>query len=184
MSDKHRAIEQLYNSKEFNDCINKMEPDHLRDDLRAEVTLVLLEIPDEKFATIRNLKYYTARTIVQLIQSNTSPFYKKYRQPIANIYESMSPFEEGGPTMRPPFDPFSIPVKELNGRVFREMQEDKVKEYIKGLYWYDQGIINLYLKLGNYRAIEKETGIPWESCYCTVRKVIKKIRRDVLSAAQ
>jgi hypothetical protein len=41
-------------------------------------------------------------------------------------------------------------------------------------------MVKLYLKLGNYRAIEDETNIPWESCYSTIRKVIKKVRDHVI----
>lgn len=85
---KNEIITELYNSKEFNDCINKMEPDHLRDDLRAEVALILLETDDQKLQEIhanKALKFYTVRIILNLIQSKTSAFYKKYRLPIIEL---------------------------------------------------------------------------------------------------
>jgi hypothetical protein len=59
-----------------------MEPDHLRDDLRAEVALILLETDEKKLQEIHQgggLRYYTVRIIMNLIQSKTSPFYKTYR---------------------------------------------------------------------------------------------------------
>lgn len=84
MATKNEIITAMYNSKEFNDCINKMEPDHLRDDLRAEVILILLETADDKIMKLHEqkdgLKFYTVRIILNLIQSKTSSFYKKYRQ--------------------------------------------------------------------------------------------------------
>lgn len=85
---KNEIIEELYRSKEFNDCINKMEPEHLRDDLKAEVVLILLETEGAKIKALyeRNeLKYFTVRIILNLIQSRSSPFYKKYRLPIIEL---------------------------------------------------------------------------------------------------
>lgn len=90
MSTKNQIIEELYKSKEFNDCIGKMEPEHLRDDLRAEVVLILLETEEHKLLEIYNtgpngLKFYTVRIILNLIQSKSSPFYKTYRMPIFEL---------------------------------------------------------------------------------------------------
>lgn len=86
---KNDIIAELYRSREFNDCIGKMEPEHLRDDLKAEVTLILLETNDEKIMSLAEqkdaLKFYTVRIILNLIKSKTSNFYKTYRQPIAEI---------------------------------------------------------------------------------------------------
>lgn len=85
---KNEIITELYNSKEFNDCIEKMEPEHLRDDLRAEVALILLETDEQRLLTIHaagGLKFYTVRIILNLIQSKTSAFYKKYRLPIIEL---------------------------------------------------------------------------------------------------
>lgn len=85
---KNEIVEQLFISKEFNDCIGKMEPDHLRDDLRAEVALILLETDEKKLIEIHKsggLKFYTVRVIMNLIQSKTSSFYKKYRLPTIEL---------------------------------------------------------------------------------------------------
>lgn len=49
----------------------------------------------------------------------------------------------------------------------------------KNLYWYDKQMLELYIKLGNYRAIEKETGIPWESAYASISKTLKKLRSKI-----
>lgn len=54
-----------------------------------------------------------------------------------------------------------------------------VCEQLDGLYWYDKQILQLYIKLGNYRAVEKATGIPFSSIYKTVQKAIKQIKEKV-----
>lgn len=171
MSAKNKIVAELFESKEFNDCINKMEPEHLRDDLKAEVMLILLETDDEKLKGLHKkneLKFYTVRIILNLIQSKTSPFYKKYRM-------STSVFSE-------PCSPCVVETIEPEGfddRLKRELRNERAIQIIDTLYWYDKTIVNLYLELGSYRAIEKDTGIPWESCYSTIRKVIKQIRNEL-----
>ena len=85
---KNEIITEFYRRKEFNDCINKQEPEHLRDDLRAEVMLILLETSEEKIKALHEkdeLKYYAVRIILNLIQSKTSSFFKKYRQSLVEL---------------------------------------------------------------------------------------------------
>jgi hypothetical protein len=164
---KNQIIEELYRSKEFNDCISKMEPEHLRDDLRAEVTLILLETDDQRLIAIHSagaLKYYTVRIIINLIQSKTSKFYKNYRQQMAEITDRFTAEEQ----------------TDIEERAAREDIEERALREIDNLYWYNSGIVKLYMKLGNFRAIEKDTGIPYASAYKTVKKSFNEIKQKVL----
>jgi hypothetical protein len=80
---KNKILADLFQSKEMADLLQKMNPDHLRDDLKQELFLVLLETPDEKIIQLherKELRWYTARIVMNMIASNTSPFHKKYRQ--------------------------------------------------------------------------------------------------------
>ena len=82
MPSKSEIIEELYNSKNFNDCINKMDPDYLRDDLKAEVILVVCEMSDERLYQMyesKSLTFFVVRIILNMIKSKTSGFYRKYR---------------------------------------------------------------------------------------------------------
>lgn len=65
-------------------------------------------------------------------------------------------------------------------RMDREELIDNVGKHMEGLYWYDKQMMELYIKLGNYRAIEKATGIPYSSAFKTIQKVIKEIKQKVL----
>jgi hypothetical protein len=164
---KNQIIEELYRSKEFNDCISRMEPDHLRDDLRAEVTLILLETDEQKLLAIHAgnaLKFYTVRIIINLIQSKTSLFYKKYRQQMAEITDRF----------------IAEQADDFKERAAKEDIEDKALKEIDNLYWYNSGIVKLYLKHGNYRAIEEDTGIPYSSAYKTIQKSFQEIKQKVL----
>lgn len=164
---KNEIVEQLFVSREFNDCINKMEPDHLRDDLRAEVALILLETDERKLIEIHKnggLKFYTVRIIMNLIQSKTSMFYKLYRQQVAEITDRFIAGEE----------------QDFKARAEKEHIEDKAIKEIDNLYWYNEKMIRLYMQYGNYRAIEQVTKIPYSSAYKTIQKSFEEIKQKVL----
>lgn len=204
---KDRIIADLFKSEEFNSCIAKMKPEQLQDDLKSEVMLILLESSDQKIIDLYQaggLKFYTVRIILNLIQSNTSPFFKKFRQQSEEIkgYElSRKEFKNndqddivlinnGGDSYNSIQDLLlqeSESNQEYAGQVFsilerrekREEMEDQAIAEIDKLYWYDRELVKLYLKHGNYRAIEQETNIPWESVYKTIQKAFKRIKLKV-----
>lgn len=66
--------------------------------------------------------------------------------------------------------------EEAQNLIDKEALFQYIEESIDGLYWYDQEIIKLYLKLGSYRAIQKETGIPWISCYKVIKRAFDGIK--------
>lgn len=146
-----------------------MEPDHLQEDLRQEVMVILLNKPPELICGLearRELRWYVVRIILNMVKSKSSPFIKTYRRFTTDVIPEM-------------------PVKELNGRVHRECMEQAVIRFINTeLYWYDKEIVQMYMRLGSYRDIEKETGIPWESAYGTVRRVTDRIKKEVLSVTE
>jgi hypothetical protein len=144
-----------------------MHPEELQEDLKSEVALILLEHNEDKIIQIYKtggLKFYAVRIILNLVQSKTSPFFKKYRQYSNELEDKMAyikPEEE---------------KEETDFRLLKELREKRVMDAIEGLYWYDKEILKLYIKFGNYRDIEKETGIRWQSCYDTVQAAIGQIR--------
>ena len=142
-----------------------MEPDYLRDDLRQEVILVICELSDEKVHQLHNdkgLEFYTVRVILNMLKNSKNPFAKKYR----TINQELTNHEVA--------DNIEIEEREL-----REMIEDMAVEEIDKLHWYNKGLIELYIQHGNFRAIEKETGIPFGSCYKTIKKSFNQIKLKV-----
>jgi hypothetical protein len=146
-----------------------MEPDHLRDDLRAEVALILLETDEKKLIEIHEsspngLRFYTVRIIMNLIQSKTSLFYKLYRKQVIEITDRFIAGED----------------QDFEARAAKEEMEDKAIKEIDNLYWYNGEMVKLYLKYGNYRAIEENTRIPYTSAYKTIKKSLTEIKQKVL----
>lgn len=189
---KNEIVEELYRSREFNDCIGKMEPDHLRDDLKAEVMLILLETSEEKIRQLyeqKVLKFYTVRIILNLIQSKTSSFFKKYRQHFTPIeikqnYSGNNYVDDMIKVVRA-FESITVelqltPQEEHKEREEREQIEDMAMNEINNLYWYNKEMVRLYLQHGNYRAIEEITRIPYSSAYKTIQKSFQEIKQKVL----
>lgn len=171
---KTEIIEQLYNTKEFNECINKMHPAELRQDLKAEVILVMCELDENKVIEMhqkKQLTFYAARVILNMAMSNTSQFYKTYRN--ANILEYKENEKQS-----------ITEIGEIREREVIELAQDLKKDNYKkareGLSWYHNQLIDLYIEHGSYRLIEKETGIPFESIYKSMQTAIKQIRCAVM----
>lgn len=162
-----------------------MEPAHLREDLRNDVALVLLTKPDEliiMLADKNELKFYATRIILNMVISNSSAFTKLYRGKLISYNGDRKHMEYEDPDCEAAQ---RLPVQEINGRVVRELKEDAVMRFVNTeLYWYDKEIMKMYARLGSFRKIEAELGIPWESCYSTVKKCIKRIREEVLNVTE
>jgi hypothetical protein len=166
---RNQIIEGLFNGKNFNDCISKMEPAHLQDDLRMEVISIVCEWPEEKVVGLHldnALEFYVVRVILNQVKSKTSPFVKKYRNSTYEIKETPQVNEN------------------TEERQLKEALEDFALEEIDKLYWYDAEMVRLYLKHGNFRAIEKETGIPFISCYKNIKKSLALLKTKAIEKAQ
>lgn len=156
---RERILTNLFTSKEFIQCIDKMDPASLRDELKAEVGLILCEMDEAKLIGLAErgeLKYYTVRIIINQIQSKSSPFYKKFRIPV----------------MPAEFLP------ELPDTGYDDSGDRAISE-IENLYWYDAELMKMYAEHGTYRKIEQLTGIPFESVYKTITRACKEIKMKV-----
>jgi hypothetical protein len=169
-----------------------MEPVHLRDDLKMEVALVICEWPDEKVLTLYGegkLEFYVARVIINMLTNKYSPFYKKFRtyfEPILDSNDSImgdrekqhraSIVEQVNNTIA------NLADEDIELRKDRESLEDMAMEEIDRLYWYDAELLRIYLRVGNFRAMGKETGIPYISCYKSVKKSMALLKKKAESA--
>ena len=80
--DKNKVIEQYWLNDEVNQAFAKMQPEELQYDLKVEVFLVLLEMEESKLFGLyeRNeIRFYIVRTMLNMIKSDRSQFWKKYR---------------------------------------------------------------------------------------------------------
>lgn len=190
---RDQIIQQLFTGQNFRDAIQKMEPAHLRDDLQMEVIAEVCEWPDEKVMDLHGrgrLGFYVAKVMLFMVINKYSPFYKKYRASVAEYVDDwnsddkdhMHEGDAAGPKRRLNAG-VKVEIEDIQVREIRELQEDAAMGLIDNLYWYDQQLIKLYIQHGSYRAIEGETGIPWESAYKSIQKSLKNIRCQVLKSS-
>lgn len=53
--------------------------------------------------------------------------------------------------------------------------EDVVLKQLANLYWYDKAMLDMYFTFKTVRKVSKETGIPYVSCYKTIKSTLNKM---------
>ena len=79
----HKYILEIYESKRINEILKKIYPEDLRDDLKQELALALFNMDCKKIVNL-NLKNellsYSIKTLWLMATSSTSPFFYKYKK--------------------------------------------------------------------------------------------------------
>ena len=158
---KNEILAQYWTSKEVNDAFDKMHPEELRYDLKAEVFLVLCEMNEDKLVGLfdRNeLKFYIVRIMLNMIKSDRSTFYKNYRNYtefvdqdyVSDDYDKTNMFE-------------------------------KLEANMNGLHWYNKEILKLYAIdfKKNAKELSRKTGIPYMSIIRTINKTKKQMKTNI-----
>lgn len=158
---RHEVLNAMYRDPDVAEAIGKMEPADLRDDLKQEMFLVLAELDEERLLTMARegwVKFFLVRTMLNMIKSDRSTFYNKFRRGFAEL-------------------------KETGDRYEREEGEEAasyVREAMRGLHWYEASLIELYAESGcNIARISRETRIPYRSLFKTIGKVKEHMRKEI-----
>lgn len=156
---KNEIIEELWNSKEVNDAFSKMQPEELQYDLKAEVFMVLCEMEDSKLIGMyeRNeTRFYLVRTMLNMIKSDRSTFWKKYRNFVE--YDHNEKVENTQNSI--------IDIMELS---------------IEKLHWYQKEILRLYTFEFNKNAKElsRNIGIPYMSIIRTLKQTKNELKKNI-----
>jgi hypothetical protein len=162
---KNKIIAEFWDLKEVNEAFGKMQPEELRYDLKAEVFLVLCEMDEQKLIGLyeRNeLRFYIVRTMLNMIKSDRSTFYKNYRNHIEFV------------------------ASDLNREIKRINDEptdliDKLEKNLEGLHWYNKEILKLYAIdfKKNAKELSRKTGIPYMSIVRTINKTKKQMKQNI-----
>jgi DNA-directed RNA polymerase specialized sigma subunit len=157
--DKNKIIEQYWLNDEVNQAFAKMQPEELQYDLKVEVFMVLLEMEDTKLFGLYErgeIRFYIVRTMLNMIKSGRSGFWKKYRN-----------------------------YTEYNGREIVEVENisviDLMEQGIENLHWYQKEILNLYTFNFNKNAKElsRQTGIPYMSIIRTLKQTKTELKKHI-----
>lgn len=166
---REQVISALYRDKDLADAIGKMEPAHLRDDLRQEMFLVLCEMPEDLLMERHRqgyLKFFLVRTMLNMIKSDRSTFFNKFRR-------SHNEF-------RDVHEPRDAEPEQDDARI------GQLNDRMSELHWYAAKVFELYSQNGrNIMKLSRETRIPYRSLSKTITAVrnfmkdsIKKVEPD------
>jgi hypothetical protein len=160
---RSEILDKMYRDPDVADAIGKMEPAHLRDDLRQEIFTVLCELPEERLLGMHAqgwLKWFLVRTMLNMIKSDRSTFFNKFRRGMDEWNERMD-------------------VKDQTDDATQETIE-KMKDKMGELHWYASKVMELYADGGNIMQLSRETHIPYRSLLKTVTKTRRELRRDIM----
>ena len=157
--DKNKIIEEYWLNEEVNQAFAKMQPEELQYDLKVEVFMVLLEMEKEKLFGLyeRNeIRFYIVLTMLNMIKSDRSQFWKKYR--------NYTEYEDND-----------------NADVEQNSVIDIMEKGIENLHWYQKQILNLYTFEFNKNAKElsRKTGIPYMSIIRTLKQTKNELKKHI-----
>lgn len=168
MHDCNEIVKQIYTHPDINSLISKIHPESLRDDLRQEMAVSLLEQPCDKIASLfaqNNLIRYAIRTCWLMATSKTSEFYYRYRKrDITQAVEYLY-LQQGCNFL--PSDVRYI-TKSLNEKSMHSKESD-----------HEVRVFNKFVELGSARKVASFYNIPINH----VCNVVKKVREELKSKA-
>ena len=197
---KSTILATLYQSKELESLLAKMHPDHLREDLKQELFLVLCEKSEAEIKRLHDsatLRYYAVRIVCNMVKSNTSPFFKKYRQVIKQFIEDTEVETTPGSVTA------SFGINQAFVTDFNEVQEQEqshqnllnaVHQCLDGIAQqgqsgeYEVELFKAYVEAGSAGKLNKKmtalTGhsISKRSICSTVKKVRETVKEEVKRA--
>lgn len=162
MKNRDSIISEIFHSSELKQVINKMNPAHLRDELLSEVMLVICQLPEERLIQMYEdgyLKYYVVRTILNMMQSDKSSFFFKFRNSPTEFNNEIEIVDEG-------WD------------VGREAKFDMVEKFHNSLPFYENKLLEYYTEYNNKATkLARETKIPVRSIYHTIKQIKRKAKQ-------
>jgi len=166
MADCNKIIVTVYNHPDILRLISKIHPESLRDDLRQEIAMSLLEQPCEKVAGLfagDNLIKYSIRMCWVMATSKTSNFYYKYKKKdISKAVEYLQSIESAGTI------PTSIAYKAK--KAIQIKSEGNIYDD------HEARVFNKFVELGSARAVARFYSIPVNHTCKIIQKVKKELK--------
>ena len=147
-----QIIEQLYRSKELRECLSKIKPIELQDDLLQQCFLELLN-KDEQLILNLHLEgrfiRYVVKMMYNMVNWQKSEFNKlKTREVLTNDFNNTS----------------------------ETIEEENIIP-LNRLHWVSEKVLTLYAEHGSYRAVGEVTGIPYSTVFRLVKQAKIKIKK-------
>lgn len=174
---RNDIVERLFRSDDFAQVLKKV-PVARRDDIRQEAMIVLLNKDDDTIIDSHKndrLRSFAAAIVYKLTHNHEDKTNRQYRQSTEIPFSNFC--EEKTDTL--------LAQKSYNsheseqGEIDYEELLESCQVHTDKLYWYYKDIMIRYARLGTFRAVSTETGIPVSSIYEAVKKARHQIKEDL-----
>ena len=147
-----QIIEDLYRSSELRECLSKIKPKELQDDLLQHCFLELLNKDEQVILNLHiegRFIAYVVKMMYNMVNWKTSEFNRiKTREVLTDNYNHPS----------------------------EEIKEENLLPLNK-LHWVSEKVLTLYAEHGSYRAVGEVTGIPYSTVFRLVKEAKMKIKK-------
>lgn len=164
MSDCRKIIEQIYQHPDLEKSISKIKDESLRQDIKQEIVISLLEQPCDKIQAIYagdNLLRYSIKMCWIMATSKTNHIYKKYK---TNDSEAKDYIQSITGTSAIP-ESFALKAIEALKKKTKTIYED-----------HEVRIFNRYVELRSARKVAAYYGIPVNHVCNVVSKVKNELK--------
>lgn len=165
MRKKEKIIQDVYLSKELNNLLSKIKPQAIRDDLRQEIALALMELPNKKIMSLfasNDLIRYT------LVMTWNMAIGKGHRFSNAHkILESIKAIEYVNATK--PLPELSLSMADKAESILKSKNKDIHDDH-------EARIFNKYVELGSARKVATYYRIPLNHVCNIINKVKSELK--------
>jgi len=151
------------------------------EELRQDVFLIICEYDEQKIIDMHNkkaLKFFIVRIALNQYRSKNSKFYyqniKNVNLGIALANEDMIESADAILYSNVIYDTQDEPEWEI-----KEKRMVRVEDSLENLRFFEREILKLYLQLGTYKNVAKDTGIPIRTIANAVKNSIANIKLEI-----
>lgn len=163
-SKRDEILISLYEAPEIAQAIGKMEPEHLRDDLRQEMFLAVCKLPECRLVEMfenGHLKWFMLATMRNMIMSSDNSFHRTYRRSVEITREA----------------------QEQAVDTYDEGLLNRVNSVIDSLGFFDQSIFRLYVEHDNSSIkVARATEISERTVRCQIARIRVKLQKKLRNA--
>ena len=148
-------IEEIYRSEDLRECLSRIRPVEVQQDVLQHVFMELLEKDPELIIdlhTRHQLKKYVVTMLFNSVKWERSSFNKMSSKEI--LFETFNDICE-------------------------EQPEVTLKVPLEKIYWYDAKLLELYAEHGTYRKVAEITGLEFTGIFKTIQKAKKEIKKHI-----
>jgi DNA-directed RNA polymerase specialized sigma24 family protein len=166
-------LTEIYLSKEVGEVISKIQPEHIRNDLKQHVFLELFEHSEDFIMDLFNrgkLKSFIVKMLYNTSKFTKSKFSREMGKEIS--FGDLEEVEE----KICQHSAYEI-TKGVNDLRTKDDEYEELNCAVSSIYWYKAEILKLYSELGTYKKVSLTTGIPVASVFATVNQARKEIKQ-------